>query len=197
MHLIIVSGMLGVGKTSVVMDLIDRLTEKGRRIAVIENDIGAKGVDADMLRNGGTEVRELKGGCICCTMKSGLIDTLRFLEANHSPETVLVEPTGIADPAYILNSVDGVSGLTVDRRTVIIVIDAERYDRMRRMFERPLRNQLQVADLVLLNKIDTQDGDGLDSMEGSVRSLGYEGPVLRVQADNGTNMERIPEVLRL
>lgn len=197
MHLIVISGMLGAGKTSVMMNLIRQLTEKGYRLAVIENDFGNKGVDSGILQQNGIEVRELEGGCVCCTMKTGMIDTLRFLQDGHDPQVVLIEPTGIADPSYILNSVTDISGLTIDRISIITVVDSERYLKMKSMFERMLKNQLVVADIVLINKTDTQPAEALDEIESSVRSFSFDGPILRVQAEQGVNMGRIPEMISL
>lgn len=195
MHLIVVSGMLGVGKTSVMIHLIDDLMARGHKVSVIENDFGSKGIDGDIIRKNGMEVRELKGGCVCCTMKSGMIDALRFLQSNYSPEIVLMEPTGIADPSYILGSVDGISGLDVTKKSTIIVIDAERFMKMRKMFERPLKNQMNVADLVLINKIDTVTDQEIKEIEGGIRELSYQGPIMKVQAEDRVNMNGIADVI--
>lgn len=195
MHLIVVSGMLGVGKTSVMIHLIDDLMAKGHKVSVIENDFGSKGIDGDIIRKNGMEVRELQGGCVCCTMKSGMIDALRFLQSNYNPDIVLMEPTGIADPSYILGSVDGITGLEVTRKSAIIVVDAERFMKMRKMFERPLKNQMNVADLVLINKIDTVTEEEAAEIERSIRELSYEGPIMRVQAEDRVNMDGITDVI--
>jgi len=194
MHLIVVSGMLGAGKTSVILHLIKHLEGKVK-LAVVENDFGSKGIDGDIIRSSGMEVQELKGGCICCTMKTGMIDALRFLESNHHPDMVIVEPTGIADPAYVLNSVDGISGLTIGRKTSIAVIDAERFLKMKRVFERPLKNQMNISDAVLMNKTDTQDDWTLDDIERDIRNMRYGGPILRINAELGTNIEGVMDVI--
>ncbi len=196
MRLLIVSGLLGVGKTSVIIDVLRRLNEDyGMRIAVVENDIGKKGIDSTVLERYGLEVKDLQGGCICCTLKDGLVNTLRLLEINMDPDMVIVEPTGIADPEYIIVGVEDVSGITLDDVKVIIVIDAERFLKIRKMFERPLKNQIDVADLVLINKMDTVSEAELEEIEGYVRELGFEGPVFPVQAEEGVNMEKVPSLL--
>lgn len=190
MQLVIVSGLLGVGKTSVIINILTRLNERlGLRIAVIENDIGKKGIDSEILEKYGLNVKELKGGCICCTLKDGLIHTLRLLEVNMDPDMVIIEPTGIADPEYIINSLDDVSGLTISEVKVVIVLDAERFLKIRKMFERPLKNQIEVASLVLINKVDTVPEQEVQEIEDFVRSLNFKGPILAVQAETGINMD--------
>lgn len=196
MDLIIVSGMLGVGKTSVILKLAGPLAEGGRRIVIIENDFGALGVDSEIVRRNGMEVRELKGGCICCTLKAGLIDDLRSLQVNFSPDIAIIEPTGIADPEFIINSVKDVSGLRIDSVTTLIVIDAERFLKMKKMFERPLKNQLKVADVVLLNKVDAVSAKDLKEIEQCIRAFSYEGKIKRIQADKGIGLENVEEVMK-
>ncbi len=195
MRLLVVSGMLGSGKTSLILRLLDGFFPQGMKVAVIENEFGELGVDTEVLERSGMPVRDLRGGCICCTLAGGLADTLRNLSASYSPDIVVVEPTGIADPSVVLRSVQDVDGVHVDRADVLVLIDCERFLKVRRMFERPLRNQLSVAAAVLLNKTDTIPAEDIDSVEDGVRGMGYAGPVLRIRADTGDGMERLGEVI--
>jgi G3E family GTPase len=193
MRLLIVSGMLGSGKTSVILRVAETLSDNGSMVAIIENEIGSVGVDGEILERSGLKVRELKGGCICCTMKTGMIDTLRTLQAVVNPDIAIIEPTGIADPHQVIDAVDDVTGLSVTSIFTIIVVDAERFLKIKKMFERPLRNQVAVANLVLINKTDTVSAEDADAIEEHIRSLQYEGPILRVQADKGVNIEQVTQ----
>ena len=195
MRILVVSGMLGSGKTSAILGIAGILSDKGVKIAVVENEIGSIGIDGEILERSGMKVRELRGGCICCTMKAGLIDTLRTIEAHIGPDMTIVEPTGIADPNQVLTAVDGVAGVTVDSVYTIIMVDAERILKVKRMFERPLKNQLSVADLVLINKVDTVSDEDAGEIEVLLREMSYNGPVLRVQADKGVNMDKAAEMI--
>ncbi len=195
MHFVLVSGLLGVGKTTVILNMMESVYEsKGHRIVVIENDFGNKGIDGEVMRKYGLEVQDLKGGCICCTLKTGLIDTVRVVQANMDPDVIIVEPSGIADPQIVVNAVQDCTGISIDKLSSIVVIDAERFSKIWKMFERPLRNQLGIADLVLINKKDTVDDAELDSIKERIASMGYSGPVNAVQADKGVNMEHIMEI---
>jgi G3E family GTPase len=189
MRLIIVSGMLGVGKTSVILRMVGPIVSSGKKLVIIENDFGAMGVDSEVIENNGLQVRDLRGGCICCTLKANLIDDLRQLQATYSPDYVIVEPTGIADPEFIISSVTDVAGISIESVTVFIVVDAERFMKMRKMFERPLRNQLKVANVVLLNKIDTVGAKELSDIESTIRGFSYVGPIDRVKATTGDGIE--------
>ncbi|MDR2866441.1 MAG: hypothetical protein LBV13_03445 [Methanomassiliicoccaceae archaeon] len=195
MRLLIVSGMLGSGKTSLILRIADTLMDRGLRVAVIENEIGSVGIDGEILERSGLKVKELKGGCICCTMKTGMIDTLRTLEALMGPDIAIIEPTGIADPRQVLTAVDGVTGLTIGSIFTIIMVDAERILKVKKMFERPLRNQISVADLVLINKIDTVPQTEADEIEAFIRSLGHDGQIMRVRADTGMNIDKAADLI--
>jgi len=196
MRLLIVSGMLGSGKTSAILGLADILCDKGISIAILENEIGAVGIDGEILERSGMKVKELRGGCVCCSMKAGMVDALRTMEALVNPDLTIVEPTGIADPKQVIDAVNGISGLSISSIFTIIMVDAERFLKVRKMFERPLKNQLGVADLVLLNKVDTVSAADTEEIESHLRKMGYEGTIVRVQADKKINMKKAAELIR-
>jgi len=198
MDILVVAGMLGAGKTSIIIQLLDPLSAGGRKVAIIENEIGSVGIDGEVLNKGGLQIRELAGGCVCCTLKTGMIDTLKALQAELDPDIVVIEPTGIADPEYILISVDGVMGLDVGSSKVIVVIDAERFLKLKTMFERPLKNQLETADIVLINKVDTIPPQDLKAVEDSIRSaFKYEGKIVHVRGDTGEGIASVPKEIGL
>ncbi len=195
MRLIIVAGLLGVGKTSVILRMLDPMIAKNLKVVVIENDFGAMGVDSEVLEKNGMKVRDLKGGCICCTMQSGLVDSLRTLQLEYHPDYVIVEPSGIADPQFVVNSVTDVSGIDLEGVFTAIVVDCERFLKVKRMFERPLKNQLKVADLALLNKVDMISPEDVEVIKGELKDLGYGGPSATVNGDTGDGIEKFAEAL--
>ena len=93
MKLDLVTGFLGAGKTTLIARYGEYLREKGIRFAVVENEFGAAGVDTAILRAYFGEVRELSGGCICCTLKSGFYQLLE--ELSRSCDRVIIEPSGL------------------------------------------------------------------------------------------------------
>jgi G3E family GTPase len=188
--------MLGSGKTSAILGIADILCDSGHRIAILENEIGSVGIDGEILERSGMKVKELRGGCVCCSMKAGMVDALRTLQAHIDPDITIIEPTGIADPKQVIDAVKGVSGLSVTSIFTIIMVDAERFLKVRNMFERPLKNQMGAADLVLMNKVDTISQDDAASIESCLRGMSYEGPIMRVQADKGVNIGKAAEMIR-
>lgn len=192
MKIVIVSGLLGVGKTSVILKMLDPLMSDGAKVAVIENDFGAMGVDSEVLEKNGMKVRDLKGGCICCTMQGSLMDSLVSLKNEYAPDIVVIEPTGIADPEFIVGSVNAFPGIDLEAVHVSAIVDCERFLKVQKMFERPLKNQLKLSEVAMLNKIDTVSSEDLEKIESAIRGLGYDGPIRRVRGDTG---EGIPEAV--
>jgi Ni2+-binding GTPase involved in maturation of urease and hydrogenase len=94
--IVIVSGFLGAGKTTLIQKLI-RDSFRGQRVALIENDFGEIGVDAALLGAGGLEVREINSGCICCTLTGDFVRALRELLERYRPEEVIIEPSGLGN----------------------------------------------------------------------------------------------------
>jgi len=187
-NVLCIAGFLGSGKTTVLLEVARALTEAGARVAVIENEIGEVGVDGGYVREQGLPVQEIFGGCICCTLQIGLVQTLETLTATYSPDWVLLEPTGLASPGDILGLLpDHVDDLAVLR--VLTVVDAVRWPMLLEVVEPLVTSQLQSADVVAVNKADEVDAETLEAVMASVRSLSRDDSlVLAVSAAEGTGM---------
>lgn len=193
MDLAVVTGFLGVGKTTFVLRMVRELSEKGMRVAIVVNDFGKVNVDGKVMEKYGLDVKELSGGCICCTLGPSLIITLRNLGQNFKPDLIILEPSGIADPESIRNVLDGYHGPPISSFKVAVVVDAERYWAFKKMMEKPFRRQIASADVILLNKIDlVGEGDILRISE-DLREMGFTGGVIPISASEDSN---IPEAVR-
>lgn len=89
----VVTGYLGAGKTTFILKYIDYLKENNITFAVIENEFGRAGTDADILRASCAEILEISGGCVCCTLKTTLYDMLNSL--SEKVDRIILEPSGI------------------------------------------------------------------------------------------------------
>lgn len=108
MKVILFSGFLGVGKTACILSLARHLMDghsgEGTRLVIIENEVGEIGVDDLILQTAGYEVQSLLSGCICCTLSTDLTKTLNDISAQYDPEYVIFEPTGVAFPRRIADT---------------------------------------------------------------------------------------------
>ena len=190
MNVLCIAGFLGSGKTTVLLEVARAMTEAGWRLAVIENEIGEVGVDDGYVREQGLPVQELFGGCICCTLQSGLAETLRTVESRYSPDWVLIEPTGLAAPADLLGVVvDNCPDIGVIR--VLTLVDAARWPMLLEVVEPLVTAQLEAADIVAVNKVDEVDDEALAAVMKSVRVLAGDATMLRVSAATGAGMRRL------
>jgi G3E family GTPase len=189
-NVLCIAGFLGSGKTTVLLEVARAMTEHGLKLAVIENEIGEVGIDGGYVREQGLPVQELFGGCICCTLQSGLVETLLAVESAYDPDWVIIEPTGLAAPADILGLVvDHCS--SVDTIHVLTLVDAPRWEMLLEVVEPLVTAQLEAADIVAVNKVDEVDDKTLATVTESVRSLAGKATVLPVSADTGAGMKRL------
>lgn len=125
----VITGFLGSGKTTLLNYILTK--NHGKRIAVIENEFGEVGVDDMLVKqkfNEDEEVFEMMNGCICCTVRGDLIRILKKLLKKKSKfDYVLVETTGLADPAPVAQTfyVDPDVGEAFALDGIITVVDAK------------------------------------------------------------------------
>lgn len=193
----IITGFLGAGKTTLVRHVMENA--RGRRIAIIVNEFGSLGVDADLLKGCGIpdcsddDIVELANGCLCCTVADEFIPTMEaLLDRDDPPEHILIETSGLALPKPLLKAFDwpGIrTRVTVDG--VIAVVDgpavqdgrfaddpeavaAQREEDDQLDHDNPLselfEDQLSAADLIILNKTDLLDAPGADAVERGIHA---------------------------
>ncbi|MBN3783828.1 GTP-binding protein [Burkholderia sp. Ac-20345] len=167
--LAVIGGYLGAGKTTVVNAILQ--APHGRRIAVLVNDFGAVNIDARLVRARGDDVIELDNGCICCTIGGALVDALtRVATRDVRPELLLVEASGVADPAKIaqIGLLNGAFRLT----SVLVVADALAW---RDTLADPLvgamaQRQLDGAGAIVVTKLDLVAPAQRDTVLDDVRA---------------------------
>jgi G3E family GTPase len=184
----LLTGFLGSGKTTVLNHL---LRQPGlARTAVIINELGDVGIDHDLVETATEDFVLLKSGCVCCSVRSDLIDTLRdlFLKRVRGRITefdrVVIETTGLADPAPLLHTLTGDPLVTARYRLdgVIATVDAVNGDdTLDRAFE--ALKQAAIADRILLTKTDLAEAGALRRLIGRLRALNPAAPI--VPAING------------
>lgn len=193
-RLILVAGFLGSGKTSLILELARRLVAASCQVAVIENEIGDVGIDGRYIADHGILVRELFGGCVCCSLSVSLVDTLKQLQRAPAPDYVLLEPTGIAQPSDLVATVRRYA-TWVDWIRVITLLDAERYEMLSEVLGPLLGGQIADADVVAVNKIDTVEPACVERVVANVRSLRPCVPVVRISTQRQTNLEALMQVV--
>ncbi len=167
----VLTGFLGAGKTTLLNRILT--TEHGRRVAVIVNEFGEVGIDHHLLISSDQEIVQMNNGCICCTVRGDLLRTLfQLLEQRSTFDTLLIETTGLADPAPVVQT------FFIDERIrgefqlngVVTVVDSKHvWQQIDHSTE--AREQIAFADLVLLNKMDLINPEDLQELEYKMRVL--------------------------
>jgi G3E family GTPase len=157
----VVAGFLGAGKTTLLNHILT--VEHGRRIGVLINDFGSINVDAELITEVGEGMIGLANGCICCSIRTDLIQSVLQLAGRpNPPEHIVIESSGVADPAGIVKSfLDPDLWSIVQLDGVITVIDAEQTPALPEREADLARRQAAGADLIVLNKVDLVDASTL------------------------------------
>ena len=168
--ILLVTGFLGAGKTTVVNHLLAHA--EGRRIAAVVNDFGAINIDAELIAGASDGVVSLSNGCICCTLEGDLLRTLAaLLRRDPPPEFIVIETSGIADPADIVrNLMDPLIWKEAPLETVLCVVDATATPAALNE-DALLRSQLRAADVVALSKVDLVDAARTAQLRETIRAL--------------------------
>ncbi|MEM6371487.1 MAG: GTP-binding protein [Pseudomonadota bacterium] len=202
----VLSGFLGAGKTTLLNRVLNN--RDGRRVAVIVNDMSEVNIDADLVRADTELSRtdetlvEMSNGCICCTLRDDLLDEVRRLAAEGRFDYLLIESTGISEPLPVAATFDfrdefGESLADVARLdTMVTVVDAvnllrdySSHDFLRdrgevlgdedeRTLVHLLTDQIEFADVVILNKVDDAGPERTDAARKIIRSLNADAEII-------------------
>lgn len=178
----LLTGFLGAGKTTLLNSLLRN--ESGPRIAVIVNEFGEAGLDHDLIETASDEIVLMASGCLCCTVRGELADTITDLLARKEAgdfdfERIVIETTGLADPGPILQTMLVERALAINTRMdgVVTVVDAANGGTtLDAQFEAV--SQVAMADLIVMSKTDLASTDEVVSFEKRLRALNGTAKIL-------------------
>lgn len=192
--MIIIAGFLGSGKTTLLLQMAKLFSSASKKTAIIENELGEIGVDGDYLELEGLKVKQLLGGCICCTLSSGLVETLERLNLNFNPETVMIEATGAADPKDIASSL-GLCRFAIQCIKVITLVDARRYEMLMKMMTPLLSSQITAADVIVINKTDSVESESVGHIIQDISGMNNHGYIIAGSLEKGPDLKNITDRL--
>lgn len=187
----LLTGFLGAGKTTLLNRILQE--EHGEKIAVIVNEFGQVGIDGDLIVARDESMVELNNGCLCCTVRVDLIDTLTKLAKaklgiegeKKDFDRVVIETTGLADPLPLIQTflLDEVVATCYELDAIVTVIDGKHIGKQ--LGYLPLAaEQIALADILILNKCDLLTGAEKEGVKKKIASLNQEAKILEaVQSD--------------
>ena len=189
-RLTILTGFLGAGKTTLLNRLLKEPTV--RNTAIVVNEFGAVPIDHLLIETASSDgVIELSDGCLCCSVRGELVDTLVALaqrtggSASARLERVVVETTGLADPSPILAAIMAHPVLVAEYALdgVVTVVDA--LAGPDNLFERvEARRQVALADRLVLTKANLADAGAVERTESAIRAINHRAPL--ITSDDGS-----------
>ena len=185
----VLTGFLGSGKTTLLNHILTS-TEHKMKFAVIENEFGDVGIDENILVESSEEtIIEVMNGCICCTVRGDLTETLdKIYDRIKDFDGVLIETTGLADPAPVAQTffvddkvverykLDGIITV-VDAKHIIQHLDEEKPEGI----ENESVEQLAFADRIILNKIDLVSESEIREVESRIKSINNFAPIYQTE----------------
>ena len=185
----IITGFLGSGKTTLVNRLLKR--PEMNRVAVIVNELGEIGVDNDLVQVSSEQMMLLNNGCLCCVLRGDLQETLRdlFIKRRNGEiidyDRVVIETTGLADPAPVMQTLLTDSLLRDQYRLdcVVTLVDAVNAPGQLTQFSEPLK-QVALADRLIVTKTDLIAEQPLAALTERLREINPRAPLR-----NATNGE--------
>lgn len=170
MEIVIISGFLGSGKTTVLNHLIAEAKNNRKTVAVIMNEFGEKSVDTFLIDKNIT-VNEILNGCICCQMKSNVTKQLHDLYIEHQPDVIFIECSGIAHPIEVLDAcLTPILAPFSKVVSILGILDANLYQNINKLpidIQKLINSQIKHCSDIVINKVD------LISSELLLKSMNY------------------------
>ena len=174
----VLTGFLGAGKTTLLNYMLKEQTEY--RFGIIINEVGEIGIDGKLVQTQVEDIVEMSNGCICCTVRKDLVKGIQKLLKRDDLDYVLIETTGVADPGPVAQTFLNIPQLQQLARldSIITVVDAEHLESQLREAE-VAREQIVLADFVLLNKVDLISPEKLVLLENIILGLNPHARIFR------------------
>ncbi|MCM3791450.1 GTP-binding protein [Domibacillus indicus] len=203
----VLSGYLGSGKTTLLNRILQN--REGLKIAVIVNDMSEVNIDAALLKQGGfarteEQLVEMQNGCICCTLRDDLMKEVERLVDQGDIDYIVIESSGISEPVPVAQTftyIDEELGIDLTKKTsldtLVTVVDGNRFwhdfssgesllDRRQGTDEQDTRevvdlliDQIEFANVIVLNKVDLLNDKSAEELEAVLRKLNPEAKVIK------------------
>jgi len=180
----VITGFLGSGKTTLINRLLKR--PDMNRVAVIVNEFGEQSIDHDLVEVSSEQMMLLNNGCLCCVLRGDLQETLRELFVKRRGgdiidfERVVIETTGLADPAPVMQTLMTDTMLQAQYRLdcVVTLVDAVNGLQQLETMSEPVK-QAALADRIVITKADLAAAEEVERLEQRLQEMNPRAPLRR------------------
>jgi len=165
-QLLVISGFLGAGKTSLLQHFLEHQVQRDRFVAVLQNEFGETGLDGKLL-NDSYSVTELNEGTVCCTLSGELRPAINNIINRFQPDMIVLETSGATNPIGLRDDFMPLSEM-VRFDSITTVVDASNYHAVDKY--EVAADQISAADLIVLNKTDRIDAEKLNEITKDIRA---------------------------
>jgi G3E family GTPase len=160
----LITGFLGAGKTTLLNNILN--ADHGLRVAVLVNDFGSVNIDTQLVVGVEGETISLANGCICCTIRGDLLQAvINLMARQEKPEYVIIETSGVSDPSSVAATfMQPELSPYVRLDSILTVVDADQGDALEGEQAYLAMEQVGVADILILNKVDLVTPERLQVM---------------------------------
>lgn len=187
----IITGFLGVGKTSAILHLLQQ-KPADERWALLINEFGEIGIDGSLVQgqaNPGIHIKEVPGGCMCCAAGLPMQVALNLLLQQARPQRLLIEPTGLGHPVEVMQALAAEHYRDVlSLQKVVTLLDARKLSDDRYTSHATFMQQLAIADVIVANKEDLYSENDRAALEQFVSQHGNPELALYITRQGKVNL---------
>ena len=177
MKVLVISGFLGVGKTTFIKELVKRTQQD---IVILENEYGDTDIDRKELEStGDISVLDFVEGCVCCTMKEGFANSVMTIASTISPDYLVVEPTGAAELSKVKENLEKVTyGETAILPPITLVAPCS-IEANLLQYGNIYKDQIKAADTIIFTKNENADNDETIKAENMVKEINPRATIIK------------------
>ena len=169
----IITGYLGAGKTTLLKKIVEQTDKK---IAILMNEFGEISIDSKIIKGKNIDMKELLGGCVCCSLTGEFDQAINEIIERINPELIVVETTGVAEPdALALDIEENIKSVKLD--SIITVVDADSIVKYPHIGHTG-RVQIEIADILILSKKDLITKEQLKQVKKLIRALNQKAVII-------------------
>ncbi|MCP8323306.1 MAG: hypothetical protein L6N96_03915 [Candidatus Methylarchaceae archaeon HK02M2] len=193
----LIGGFYATGKTTTIVRLGKKLSEEGKRVAVITNDKGVINVDGEVIKSLGFEAVDITGGCICYYLDR-VSEVVKTISKKFIPDIILIEPVAYFLPSKLYEDLGKELSEKLDVAPITILVDGSQlvqYDQEGKELPFIESRQIEDAEVVLINKIDLVPPDKIQIIEKIVQEINPRARLIKMSAKTGTNLDELFDIV--